>query len=298
MHKLPFDKPGKFYRGNLHTHCTNSDGKYPVEEVVRRYRQEGYDFLAMSDHFMERFDFPVTDTRAFRDDAFTTLISAEFHVGEMVNGELWHVLACGIPLDFAPPSADEDITSICRRAYDAGAFIGFVHPVWNGMRPEDADALPFAHAVEIYNHGSQVENDRGDGWGLCDQLLNDGRRLHSFATDDAHLISHDAFGGWVNVKAESLDPEAIVQSLKEGCFYSSQGPLIHDIRVEGEDVAVDCSPADVVIVSGRGSRSTQALGKAITNARIPLKRFKDGYFRVTVVDEHGRKAWSNAVWLN
>ena len=26
MHALPFDKPGRFWKGNLHTHSTLSDG--------------------------------------------------------------------------------------------------------------------------------------------------------------------------------------------------------------------------------------------------------------------------------
>src|ERR1700730_10095787 len=37
-------------RGNLHAHTTFSDGRFPVEEVVARYRDLGYDFLAITDH--------------------------------------------------------------------------------------------------------------------------------------------------------------------------------------------------------------------------------------------------------
>src|SRR5262245_31457127 len=37
-------------RGNLHAHTTFSDGRRPVEEVVARYREMGYDFLAITDH--------------------------------------------------------------------------------------------------------------------------------------------------------------------------------------------------------------------------------------------------------
>jgi hypothetical protein len=297
MQNLPFHQPGRFYKGNLHTHSTNSDGAFPVEEVIRRYRQHGYDFLAMSDHFLERYDFPVTDTTASRGDDFTTLIAAEFHVGKMQNEEIWHVLGVGLPLDFARPAEDESIVEISRRAADAGAFIGIVHPTWNGVRPEDAQILPFAHGIEIYNHGSHVENDRGDGWGLCDQLLNEGRHVQSFATDDAHLLTHDAFGGWIHVKAEDLNPDSLLQSLKAGRFYSSQGPQIHDIRVEGDEIVVECSPANGILASGRGSRGVQQLGHGLTGARLPLKKFKDGYVRIIVADERGRKAWSNAVWL-
>ncbi|MES2814667.1 MAG: phosphotransferase, partial [Pseudomonadota bacterium] len=38
-----FTAPGRFWRGNLHTHCTNSDGVLSAEEVCRRYKAEGYD---------------------------------------------------------------------------------------------------------------------------------------------------------------------------------------------------------------------------------------------------------------
>ena len=37
-------------KGNLHTHTTFSDGRLPAEQVVARYRELGYDFLALTDH--------------------------------------------------------------------------------------------------------------------------------------------------------------------------------------------------------------------------------------------------------
>ena len=55
---LPFSVPGHFYKGNLHSHCTESDGDYPAREVIRRYQERGYDFLALSDHFLGVMGFP------------------------------------------------------------------------------------------------------------------------------------------------------------------------------------------------------------------------------------------------
>ena len=295
---LPFAAPGNFYRGNLHTHCTESDGDYPAHEVVRRYREKGYDFLALSDHFLERYGFPITDTRGLRSKDFTTLISAELHTGNLHNGETWHVLAVGLPLDFSPPQPQEGIVDLAKRAFDAGAYIGLVHPAWYGLAPEDARILPFAHAVEIYNHGSEMENDRGDGWSLCNMLLNEGARLHGFATDDAHHMAHDAFGGWIHVKADGLDANLLVESLKAGRYYSSQGPTFENIECIGDEILVECSPVNAVMVTGRGSRAEKLLGKDLTSARLPLARFSDTFFRVTVVDNAGKKAWSNPVWLN
>src|SRR5258705_5849672 len=37
-------------KGNLHAHTTFSDGRLTVEEVVTRYRDMGYDFVAITDH--------------------------------------------------------------------------------------------------------------------------------------------------------------------------------------------------------------------------------------------------------
>ena len=59
MDRLPFDKPGNFRKGNIHTHSTASDGTLPPEEVCRRYREAGYDFLAITYHFLEQFDYRV-----------------------------------------------------------------------------------------------------------------------------------------------------------------------------------------------------------------------------------------------
>ena len=40
----------KWYRGNLHTHTTYSDGTRSLEEVIADYQHRGYDFLCITDH--------------------------------------------------------------------------------------------------------------------------------------------------------------------------------------------------------------------------------------------------------
>ncbi len=105
MHDPAFSAPGRFWRGNLHTHSNRSDGVLPPEEVCKLYKAEGYDFIALTDHFVGAFDYPIVDTRPFRDESFTTILGAELHSGAMDNGELWHILAVGLPFDFAPSRA-------------------------------------------------------------------------------------------------------------------------------------------------------------------------------------------------
>ena len=297
MTSNPFARPGRFFKGNLHTHSTTSDGQLPAEEVCRRYRERGYDFLCLSDHFLPAYDYPVTDTRPFRTDAFTTLLGAEVHVPSTDLGEKWHLLANGLPLDFEPTREGETAPEIAARCAAAGAFVSIVHPAWYSLSVGDARSIEAAHAVEVYNHTSQVKTDRGDGTVMLDSLLSLGHRLNALACDDAHFEADDAFGAWVMVKAEERDPDALLAALKAGHYYSSTGADLHGIHFDGDDLVVECSPAVGVFLQGKGSRATQVLGRDLTSVRLPAHKLgKHSFMRVTVVDAQGRRAWSNPIW--
>ena len=296
MDRLPFAQPGRFWRGNLHTHSTCSDGRKTPDEVVSAYREQGYDFIALTDHFLERFGFPITDTRHFRDERFTTLLGAELHAPALSNGEPWHLVAVGLPLDFAPTSSTETGPELAARAADAGAFVGLAHPAWYSLTLADALLVEAAHAVEVYNHTTANHNDRGESWYLSDQLEENGRRLLAYAADDTHFSDRpDSFGAWVMVRAPELTPESLLSALKAGHFYSSQGPELHDVRIEGNSLYVSCSPASVIFISGRGSRAAHVRGEGLTEAEFPLDRFLDSYCRVTVLDAEGKRAWTNPI---
>ncbi len=300
----PFSAPGRFWRGNLHTHSNLSDGALAPHAVVEAYRNAGYDFMQLSEHFIGNFDFPIADTRAFRANDFTTLIGAELHAPETAVGELWHIVAAGLPLDFPRNLDGETGVQVARRAHEAGAFIGIAHPAWSQLTIEDGRSIDCAHAVEIYNHGCAIENDRGDGWYLLDQMLTEGRRLKAFATDDAHFKTPDHFGGWVHVKADSLDPDALLTSLKQGLYYSSMGPQIHAIEMNGKEISIACSPVDTITVLCGTSRTAVRNGRAITEASFDLAKLEkgwllkkqSGWFRVVVIDNAGKRAWSNPIW--
>lgn len=300
-----FTAPGCFYRGNLHTHSNRSDGVLDPGEVCRRYKAAGYDFIALTDHFVGRYGYPITDTTPWRDNSFTTILGAELHSGAMLNGELWHILAVGLPEGFAaanapgfePVAGQESGPALARRARAAGAFVAVAHPQWSGLTLADARSIEAAHAVEIYNHGCAVGCDRADGTAIADLLLSEGRRLTLIATDDAHFHEPDHFGGWVMVKAPSNTPEDLLDALKRGDFYASQGPEIHEVSIDDAAVAVRCSPAAAVIVQGCGSAAVARHGHAMTEASVPLARFgASPWLRVTVVDADRRRAWTNPVW--
>jgi len=299
VRNLPFDKPGKFYKGNLHAHSTNSDGALTPEEVIRTYRDNGYDFVSITDHFMNKFDWPVTDTTNLRDEKFTTLLGAELHGGGMENGELWHIVANGLPEDFEPQHPNEDGAEIAARALHAGAFITVGHPAWNGVTLKDIGKLEDFDAIEIYNHGHANDCDRGNGWMIADTLATRGVRFSTTAADDAHFKHRpDTFGGWVHVKAESLDPDALLESLKEGKYYASTGPEIYNVEFTDDEIIIECSPAIAVFGGGRGSVRAFERGDGLTKVRLPLAPFLNAFCRITVLDEKGLRAWTSPIWLD
>jgi hypothetical protein len=298
MHDPAFAAPGRFWKGNVHTHSTLSDGAREPAAVCEAYRARGYDFLGLTDHFLARYGWAMADTRGQRGAGFTTLIGAELHAPATALGELWHILAVGLPLDFAPNAEGETGPALAQRALDAGAFVAIPHPAWYGLTRADAESIPGAHAIEAYNHTSEVRTQRGDGLVLADQLLAAGRDLTLIAVDDAHFHCEDAFGGWLMVKAEANEPEPLLAALKSGAFYATQGPEILDVEWSGTHVTIRCSPAAAVIVTGRGSRATQLLAADLTEARLPLEVLAPGgSARVTVVDAAGRRAWANPARL-
>ena len=302
---IAFTAPGRFWRGNLHTHSTRSDGVLPPEEVCRRYRAEGYDFLALTDHFIGRYGYPVVDTVPMRDAGFTTILGAELHSGAMANGELWHILAVGLPADFAPSDSPDFIPivgqetgpELAARAVAAGAFVAVAHPQWSGLTLADARSITAAHAVEVYNHGCATGCDRPDGFAIADLLLTEGRQLTLIATDDAHFSEPDHFGGWVMVKALENTPDALLQALKDGAFYSTQGPALHDVRLEGDHVVIESSAVVSAVAIGHGTGAKAVHGHSMTRSEVPLVRLNDSpWVRVAVIDAAGKRAWSNPIW--
>ena len=300
-----FCPPDGLYRGNLHGHCTHSDGRNEPAEVVRLYREAGYDFTCLSDHYWTdpRFSADtICDGSALDSEDFITLISAELHChGKLYDqAGLWHILANGLPLDFPVATPSETGPELVERAVAAGAFVSIPHPEWYAMTTEEARSLAVAgaHAVEIYNHSSALDAGRGGGVATVDQLANAGFRTGIIATDDSHDVPADGFGGWVMVATRDLSAGSILAALKAGDYYASCGPDFTSIRLEGNMLHVTCSPVSRVGVAAGGHRAFSTSGDGMTEARIEIGRTDFEFFRVVLTDKAGKQAWSNHFWTD
>jgi hypothetical protein len=96
-----------------------------------------------------------------------------------------------------------------------------------------------------------------------------------------------------------------LRALKSGAYYSSQGPQIHCLALDGRKLTVECSPVNAISVNGGTSRTVSTTGRNITRATLDLANLDNDWLacppskwlRIVIRDEHGRSAWTNPVWL-
>jgi hypothetical protein len=96
---------------------------------------------------------------------------------------------------------------------------------------------------------------------------------------------------------ENLDTASILDGLRMERFYSTMGPKVYDVHLEGNHVTVRCSPARSVFLIGDIWHCPHAIqswdGQLLTEATFTLHA-SQRYFRIEVVDERCQSAWTNA----
>jgi hypothetical protein len=289
----PFSQPGRWFKGCLHTHSDASDGRRTPEQVVDWYRQRGYHFLALTDHRH------WSEARAL-DDEFITIDGIELD-GIDPQAGLFHLVGLGLnqPPDLGGEAGASLQVSI-DRLREAGGLVILAHPYWSGQMSKDLLGMDGCLGLEIYNGGCEVDDAKGFSAVHWDDLLAAGRRLWGLAVDDAHWRTgdRDAGLGWVWVKAAALTRAAILEGLEKGHFYASSGPEIEELRLEGDQLQVRCSPAVAIDFVGDTYLSRRVMaptGETLTAASYRIKQMQR-YVRVACQDVRGRWAWSNPVF--
>ena len=282
------------YKANLHTHTTNSDGKFTPEEIIRRYAEAGYDVLAFTDHSTAN---PVSTY----DGRGMTLISGMEMHPTGPRDIRWHLLALNTPEDFS-----YDLEKPAQEAVDAanaaGGMVFCAHPYWCGFTSAEIMTLKGLTGLEVYNASTRFIGKEFNmvHW---DELLDAGYDYPAIAVDDIH--SHYCFGfGWTYILAENKDLASIINALKNGDYYSSTGPEIKKLSIENNIFEAEFSPCTKVVIysaknrGGTPSRDAFLETQEMTSCRMDVSRFAPGYIRLQITDKDGKIAWSNPIRLD
>lgn len=102
----------------------------------------------------------------------------------------------------------------------------------------------------------------------------------------------------------ALRQDTLLTSFERGCFYTSSGPEIHEVGIEGDQVRVRCSPVTALDFIGSGPLSHRVIvppRETMTEAVYSLKpaySFRPSeYLRIACRDLEGNWAWSTPLFL-
>ena len=85
------------------------------------------------------------------------------------------------------------------------------------------------------------------------------------------------------MRVPDRSPAAVLNAFREGRFYSSTGPAIDDVTVDGSAVEVRCTPARrVTLLAGRARGASVVAGRLGYSHRGEILE-QDGYGLVTAV---------------
>lgn len=304
----PSGAPLRWFKGNTHTHTLNSDGDSTPDDVVRWYREHGYQFLVLTDH---NFITSIDGLNALHgaDEKFLVVKGEE--VTSRAGDKPIHVNGLGVERR-VEPATGASVDEVLQRAVDsirAASGVPHVnHPNFGwAITGQELQQVRNNKLFEVFNGHPQVNNEGGGGVPgmeeVWDRILTSGTLLYGIAVDDAHHFKRPgdplASGpgrGWVHVRAARLEAGALLQSLERGDFYASRGVTLDDV------VATPTALTVKVKVEGTSKYRIRFIGrggKVLLEATEPSATYTftgdEGYVRATVLESNGRTAWVQPV---
>lgn len=287
-----FSEALPWYKGNLHTHTTLSDGRATPEETFALYKAEGYSFMALTDH---RKRYP-----GFEDKDFVVIPAGEYHLNDMATNTAYHIVGLNIASEVINTDADRP-QEIIDKVVAAGGMAVVAHPAWSLMRHDELISLEHYEATEIFNGVSDAYSNRGCSADHIDSAAAKGKLPLLFATDDTHFYDTDKFLGFIWLQTGDFSIDGIMKAIRAKQFYASQGPRFGQITVEDGQVQVEMeTPVKRISVMSNaffaGGRVIEQPGQLITFGSYKIGGY-DKWIRVEAADAEGKRCWSNFIAL-
>jgi len=286
----PFEQPGRWYKANLHTHSTTSDGDTSPEQRVAQFKEKGYSILALTDHWK------TNDVSQWTQKDFLVISGMEIHPASPLPGDCYHLVCLNVPQGFTVPEG-LDANSMIDRVKQAGGEVIYAHPYWCGHNINHAVLLKGYIATEVFN-ATCTKIGKGYSSVQWDDMLMHGINVPAVAVDDCHC-GRDRFMGWTMIKAKELTVSTVMDALRTGSFYASCGPEIKNFGIRDGKVFIECSPvAEIHFVSQMyyGCSLYADQGPDLTSGEMGLHE-NIQYLRAQVIDRQGRQAWTNPIIL-
>jgi len=321
-----------YFKTNLHTHTTISDGKLPPEEVKALYKSKGYQVLCITDHNI------IVDHSNMNEPDFLLLTGMEINLNHEgyrpgLCGKTYHFnliskrpdqhWSPGRILSKYPGGLEYEKDMICEemdyshtpeaanaviaKANEMGFLVMYNHPTWSCHSYTDYAPLKGLWGMEVRNSECCLLGINENNFRVFKELSNLGNKIFPLGTDDLHSVRAAGLS-WIMVGAPQLDYASIITALEKGDFYMSCGPEIFSLSIDGNILKISCSDAKVISLESAGRFSRRAVaeeGSVIREAGFDLTGLKekmDGdpsmYVYLTVTAADGTYAATRGYYLN
>lgn len=295
----------KYLKGNIHTHSNKSDGIYTIKELMKIYKENDYDFLAITDHDV------FCDENI--EDAIVLIHGIEascLYTGkDKTKGEFTH-FCCFAPYKEIKTKIYKykDYLGLQKNIKELNkqySLIQFNHPLFSALLNDEFIKLEGYQLIEIYNHDDFLEETgMQNSEQLIRELLNHNKKILVTAVDDFHgpyqKVKNDkCFGGYIMVNANKNEKD-IIQAIKDGKFYATTGPKILDYRIEKGKLRIETSPVKRIIFYSNMRKCKnvfQGEDDEITMGEYQLKG-EEFYIWTKIIDKYGNIAWTQPIYLD
>lgn len=275
------------YKGNLHSHSTESDGYGTPAIVMEQYRDHGYDFNSITDHDKVTQD-PLV--------AGITFISG---IEERAKDTGWPKGTGDIGRIGAIVSESSNLSqTILNTGISENNYNDLKHPNRknNGFFNADLDKLNNFHALEVWNGNNQLNAEIE--W---DYLLSQERKIFGDSADDLHKLNGPhMFEAWTRVFSESNNAEQIKNNLIKGNSYFGYTPsgsedILLDININKNLINVELSlEADIEWIINNGVVVQTDMNTK--NAEYSIIG-NEKYIRIRA-SKNGAKVFSQPIFIN
>lgn len=300
--------PLRWYKGNTHAHTLNSDGDSTPDEVVRWYREHGYNFLVLSDH---NFLTEVKGLNAVHAAAGKFIVVPGVEVTDRFGDKPIHVNGLDLH-ELVEPQGGTSVSDTIQRNVNAIRKVDGIphinHPNFGwAITAEDLKKISNNRLFEIYN-GHPLVNNAGGGRApgleeVWDILLSSGMTIYGIAVDDAHHFKRpwDSNAsrpgrGWVVVRSAELSSRALVDAMERGDFYASTGVELEDYAADSKQISIKVRPRGdtkyrILFIGQEG----RVLAEVTESPAVYNIRGDESYVRAKVIDSNGHFAWTQPV---
>lgn len=199
------------------------------------------------------------------------------------------------------------LNQMFKKCKDEGYFVIYNHPTDSHENYNDYSKYENIDALEIMNGSCIRLGGEEYNGNVYDELLRCGKRICCVGSDDNHNCNpsftrkSDSLAAYTVVKAEKISYEDIMGALTSGLVYASEGPEIYGITYEDGYAKIKTSPARKICLNtgiGRADAVFESKdGAPVTEAVFKVEK-SDIYFRFSITDTTGKRAYSNAYFTD